>query len=259
MADLIGADLIGTVGAGWPAGYGRATFDSLPSTNAAALAADGPLWIMAHQQTAGRGRRARAWDSPRGNLYASLCLHPNDPPAQMALRSFAAALALRDALIAAGVPGDAISLKWPNDVLISGCKVAGILLESSPRGALPCLAIGFGVNLVAHPDAGAIEAGATLPTSVQHETGLAISALDFLSHLASAYAQREAQFTQNGFAPIRAAFLAHAARLGEAITARLGSGLSHQGRYQTIDEQGNLILITAAGPMAIPAADVFFG
>lgn len=253
------ADTFPAAGAGWPQGYGRAVFDSLPSTNAAALAADGPIWIMAHVQTAGRGRRARSWDSPRGNLYASLCLHPLDAPAQMALRSFAAALALRDALIAAGVAGDTITLKWPNDVLIAGRKVAGILLESSPRGALPCLAIGFGVNLVAFPDLGAVEAGATMPTSVLRETGLNLPAEDFLGHLATAYALREAQFSAQGFAPLRADFLAHAARMGEGITARLGTGASHTGRYETIDETGNLILTTAAGRMAISAADVFFG
>lgn len=246
-------------GAGWPTGYARAVFDSLPSTNAAALAAQGPAWIMAHSQSAGRGRRARAWDSPRGNLYASLCLHPLDPPAQMALRSFAAALALRSALIAAGVAGEIITLKWPNDVLLSGRKVAGILLESSPRGALPCLAIGFGVNLAAHPDLGALEAGAILPTSVLAETGLILAPEDFLTHLACAYAAREAQFVAHGFAPLRMDFLAHAARMGEVITARLGNGVAHSGRYETIDETGNLILTTAAGRMAISAADVFFG
>jgi BirA family biotin operon repressor/biotin-[acetyl-CoA-carboxylase] ligase len=242
----------------WPNGYGRKLFASLPSTNAAALAADGPVWIAAETQTAGRGRRARVWDSPRGNLYASLCLHPIDPPAHLALRSFAAALALRDALIAAGAAGEIISLKWPNDVLLSGRKVAGILLESAPRGALPCLAIGFGVNLVAHPEAGGIEAGATLPTSLQHETGQVVAPTDFLAHLAAAYARREAEFAAHGFAPLRADFLAHAARLGMDITARLASGVSHRGRYDTIDTAGNLILQTAGGPMAIPAADVFF-
>lgn len=246
-------------GASWPQGYARAVFDSLLSTNAAALAAAGPIWIMAQTQTAGRGRRARPWDSPRGNLYASLCLHPSDPPAQMALRSFAAALALRDALIAAGVAGNTITLKWPNDVLISGRKVAGILLESSPRGALACLAIGFGVNLAVHPDLGAVEEGATLPTSVLRETGLTIAPEAFLSQLAASYALREVQFAKAGFAPLRADFLAHAARMGEVIIARLGTGVAHKGRFETIDDTGNLILTTATGRMAIPAADVFFG
>ena len=253
------ANISPAAGACWPQGYGRAVFDCLPSTNAAALAADGPIWIMAHQQTAGRGRRARSWDSPRGNFYASLCLHPHYPPAQMALRSFAAALALRGALIAAGVSGDLITLKWPNDVLLSGRKVAGILLESSPRGALACLAIGFGVNLATHPNLGAVEAGATPPTSVLRETGLTIAPEVFLTHLAASYALREAQFAQSGFAPIRLDFLAHAARIGEVITARLGAGAAHTGRYETIDETGNLILTTATGRMAVAAADVFFG
>jgi len=244
--------------AGWPQGYGRAVFDSLPSTNAAAMAADGPIWIAAMEQTAGRGRRARHWDSPRGNLYASLCLHPTETPAQMALRSFAAALALSDALIAAGVAGVAITLKWPNDLLLNGRKVAGILLESAPRGPLPCLAIGIGVNLAAHPTALQIEAGALPPTSLLAETGLAIPPEAFLTHLAAAYARREDQFTAYGFAPIRADFLAHAARLGQAITARLADGRSLEGRFDTIDGQGNLILHSPAGPIALPAADVFF-
>ena len=179
----------------WPQGYGRAVFDSLPSTNAAALLADGPVWIMARAQTAGRGRRARLWDSPQGNLYASLALHPEDPPQHMALRSFVAALALRDALVSLGVAAPDITLKWPNDVLLCGCKLAGILLESARQGPRPCLAIGFGVNLASHPDPAAMEAGATPPTSLVQQTGQAIAPEVFLTHLAAAYALREAEFT----------------------------------------------------------------
>lgn len=252
MADLA------TAAPAWPQEYARAVFASLPSTNAAALAADGPVWIMAHAQTEGRGRRARVWASPRGNLYASLCLHPADPPARIALRSFAAALALRDALITLGVDGAAIALKWPNDVLLSGRKLAGILLESAPRGALACLAIGFGVNLVSHPDPSLMEQGATPPTSLLAQTGQAVLPETFLAHLAPAYAAREAQFTAHGFAPLRADFLAHAARLGQPITARLAGGAVHQGRFETIDGDGNLILHSETGPLAISAADVFF-
>ena len=242
--------------------------ESLGSTNAVALAADGPAWIMAQVQTAGRGRRARGWASPRGNLHTSLILHPEGPPQRMALRSFAAALALRDAILTAyAVPAGAehgraqildVTLKWPNDVLVSGCKVAGILLESSPRGALPCLAIGFGVNLLHAPDASMIEAGATPATSLQAQTGQTLEPQVFLTHLAAAYALREAQIAAKGFAPIRADFLAHAARLGTPITARLADGTAHTGQYETIDTDGNLILITAAARKVIPAADVFF-
>jgi BirA family transcriptional regulator, biotin operon repressor / biotin---[acetyl-CoA-carboxylase] ligase len=251
LADLPACDTGGA--SGWPAGYGRALFDSLPSTNAAALAADGPIWIMARSQTAGRGRRARIWDSPLGNLYASLCLHPADPPARMALRSFAAALALRDALMVHGAQD--ITLKWPNDVLLGGAKVAGILLESAPRGALPCLAIGFGVNLSAYPQNSEQPYAAT---SLRAQTGQSVAPEVFLTDLAAAYSAREAQFTAHGFAPLRDEFLAHAARIGTDITARLANGTSHTGRYDSIDHDGNLILITPTARHTIAAADVFF-
>lgn len=243
---------------GWPLGVGRLIIDSLPSTNAFALAhGDGPLWIMARVQTAGRGRRARAWHSPQGNLYASLLLHPADPPATTALRSFVAALALGDALGQLTGTPDAITLKWPNDVLMYGQKIAGILLEAAIRDGKPCLAIGFGVNLISAPDASAIEAGAVLPTSVQASTTRVIAPEDFLTALAAAYAASEEIFAQQGFAPLRAAWLARAARLGDTVRARTGTD-TFEGIFETIDDAGNLILITAKGRMAIPAADVFF-
>jgi BirA family transcriptional regulator, biotin operon repressor / biotin---[acetyl-CoA-carboxylase] ligase len=234
-------------------------FDSLPSTNAAALAAThAPVWIMAHMQTAGRGRRARAWDSPRGNLYASLRLHPAEPPQQMALRSFVAALALRDALLTVGTSGADVALKWPNDVLLKRRKVAGILLEAATTARGLGLVIGFGVNLATCPDAAHVEMGATPPTSLIQETGLAIAPEDFLPHLAAAYAAREAAFTAHGFAPIRGDFLAHAARLGAPITARLAGGAVHSGLFQTIDANGHLVMDTEGGQITIPAADVYF-
>ncbi len=242
----------------WPTGVGRLIFDSLPSTNAFALAhGDGPLWIMARQQTAGRGRRAREWVSPQGNLYATVLLHPNEPPATTALRSFVAALALGRALEQVTGTPDAITLKWPNDVLYQGQKIAGILLEAAQRDGRPCLAIGFGVNLISAPDASVVEAGAVLLTSVQSSTGQIIAPEDFLTALAAAYTALEAEFVQHGFAPIRAAWLARAARLGDTIRARTGHD-TFEGIFESIDTVGNLILITAKGRMAIPAADVFF-
>jgi BirA family transcriptional regulator, biotin operon repressor / biotin---[acetyl-CoA-carboxylase] ligase len=248
----------GDVPPGWPPGYARAVYDSLPSTNSAALAADGPIWIAAACQTAGRGRRARAWSSPRGNLYASLLLHPAEPPQHMALRSFVAALALRDALLGCGAAPAQVQLKWPNDVLLNGAKVAGILLESAPRGALACLAIGFGVNLASCPAASAMEPGATPPIALAALLGRQVEPLAFLTHLAAAYAAREQVFAAQGFAPLRAEFLAHAARLGQSITARLAGGAQHSGIFQTIDDAGHLVLTTDHGPLTIPAADVFF-
>lgn len=232
------------------------------STNAHALreapALSGPTWFLGLEQTAGRGRRARAWVSPRGNFHATLLMFPKESPDVVALRSFAAALALRDAFVAlTSLPG-AFSLKWPNDVLLNGSKVAGILLEATTSGAgVQALAIGIGVNLIAHPDQTVMEPGALPAVSVLSETGLRITPEAFLDALAPAYARWEAVFAAQGFQPLREAWLSHAARIGETIRARTGKD-THQGVFETIDLQGNLMLVTATGRLAIPAAEVFF-
>jgi BirA family biotin operon repressor/biotin-[acetyl-CoA-carboxylase] ligase len=223
---------------------------------AASLA--GPEWLLALEQTAGHGRRGRAWASPKGNFFASLVLQPKEAPNQVALRSFVAALALRDAFVAATGRAEAFKLKWPNDVLLNGGKVAGILLESVGAGqGVTHLIIGIGVNLVAAPGADQVEPGAVPPVSLLSETGIRVSPEAFLDLLAVAYARYEQQFTTYGFAPVRTAWLQEAARLGETITART-TAETMTGRFETIDDTGNLILTTAKGQRAIPAADIFF-
>ena len=241
---------------------GRIVLPEIDSTNAEgfrrAATLAGPAWIIAGMQTAGRGRRARPWTSPQGNFHGTLVLKPTEPPETVALRSFASALALRDALVAlTGLP-DSFTLKWPNDVLCNGGKLAGILLESQGlNGPAPVLCIGIGVNLIAAPDVSQVEGGAVPPVSLLQETGLRITPAAFLDSLAPAYAAWEATFSTQGFAPLRAAWLAHAARLGETIRARTGND-TREGVFQTIDSAGNLILRMAHGPVAIPAAEVFF-
>ena len=217
-----------------------------------------PAWILAGEQTAGRGRRARIWASPRGNFHATYVMKPSEGLDVIVLRSFAAALALREAFIAVtGLP-NAFALKWPNDVLLNGGKIAGILLESAGAGkSASYLAIGMGVNLIAAPDAAQVEPGALAPVSLLAETGYRIAPETFLNHLAPAYARWEACFTAQGFDPLRAEWLSHATRLGETIRARTGNA-THEGRFETIDNTGALILHTSSGRMAIPAADVFF-
>jgi BirA family biotin operon repressor/biotin-[acetyl-CoA-carboxylase] ligase len=243
-------------------GAGRITLPEIDSTNAEgfrrAPTLGGPTWIIAGVQTAGRGRRARPWSSPRGNFHGTLVLKPTEPPETVALRSFAAALALRNALVAlTGLP-DSFTLKWPNDVLCNGGKIAGILLESQGlNGPDPVLCIGIGVNLIAAPDPSQVEPGAVLPASLLQETGLRVAPERFLDALAPACAAWEATFQAQGFAPLRAAWLAHAARLGEPIRARTGSE-TREGVFEAIDAQGNLILRTTGGTLAIPAAEVFF-
>ncbi|PWE34126.1 biotin--[acetyl-CoA-carboxylase] ligase [Maritimibacter sp. 55A14] len=246
----------------WPEGVERRVLDSVDSTNAeAARIADslaGPCWIMARRQTAARGRRGRAWASPEGNFAATLVLRPAEAPGQAALRSFVAALALRETC--AGLTGReaAFSLKWPNDVLLNGGKLAGILLESvGAGGRLTHLAIGIGVNLTAVPPPEAVEPGATPPVALAPETGIRPGQEAFLDALAAAYARWEYQFTTYGFAPIRSAWLAHAARLGQPITARTARE-THEGTFETVDETGALVLNGPRGRVAIPAAEVFF-
>ena len=185
-------------------------------------------------------------------------MRPTEAAGTVALRSFAAALALRYALAAVTGLEAGLTLKWPNDVLLNGGKVAGILLESQAAGAqVSHLAIGIGVNLIAAPDQSLLEAGALPAVTVLQETGLRISPEAFLDHLAPAFAHWEGVFTTQGFAPLRAEWLSHAARLGEVIRARTGT-TSREGRFQTIDAAGALILQMAEGDVAIPAAEVFF-
>ncbi len=245
---------------GWPQGVARVLLDSIDSTNAHAtrLAPVLPTWIMAAEQTGGRGRRGRPWSSPRGNFYATLALQPTEPAEQVALRSFAAALALRDACVALTGLSTSFALKWPNDVLLNGGKLAGILLESNSLGSgINQLSIGIGVNLIAAPRPDQVEAGAVLPVSLLAETGLRISPETFLNALALAYDHWETLFQTQGFAPLREAWLANAARLGEVITARTGTQ-TETGVFETIDASGALILKTPHARRAISAAEIFF-
>ncbi|WP_439155612.1 biotin--[acetyl-CoA-carboxylase] ligase [Yoonia sp.] len=243
----------------WPEGYARVVLDSVDSTMAEAArragALDRPTWIMAHSQTAGRGRRGRAWVAPKGNLNATLIFKPEATAAEAARRSFLAANALYAAL-AIYVPAVKLSLKWPNDVLLSGGKVAGILLESSGQGRfVDWLSIGFGVNLAQVPDG--VTGASFPPISLKSAGGWDVDPADFLATLADAYATQEDKLAHFGFTRIRQDWLRHAARLGEVITARTGRQ-DITGIFDTIDDDGNLVLITGTGPCAVSAADVFF-
>lgn len=243
----------------WPAGVDRIVHASIGSTmtEAADIAASltSPTWIMAHVQTEARGRRGRRWLTPSGNLSATLVFKPNGNHAAAAQRSFLAANALYNAL-ALYVPAEKLSLKWPNDVLLDGGKVAGILLETSGLSAqISYLSIGFGVNLCAAP--AGVKDAAFPPVSLTSAGGKAVTPEDFLTALAAAFAAQETLLATYGFTRIRADWLKHAARLGEVITART-SRSEITGIFETINEDGNLVLLTDTGPQTIPAADVYF-
>lgn len=242
----------------WPEGHRCIVLEEVDSTMSEASRRvadiDFPTWIMAKRQTKGRGRRGRPWEDPRGNLAVTLVCKPLCTAQVAAQRSFVAANALLEAL-SIYTDRRSLTLKWPNDVLLNGGKVAGILLESSGRGPfIDWLAVGIGVNLSYAPK---VEDAAFGPVSVAGEGGEPVSPEDFLVTLATAYATQLRKLDAMGFNRIREDWLKHAAKLGDTITARTATE-NIEGLFDTIDKDGNLVLITAKGPRAIPAADVYF-
>jgi BirA family biotin operon repressor/biotin-[acetyl-CoA-carboxylase] ligase len=143
-------------------------------------------------------------------------------------------------------------------VLLSGKKLAGILLETGGRADAPlALAIGIGVNLATAPGAAEIEPEATEPIDLRSGAGVSIAPEEFLDLLAPAVDVWEERLSDEGFAPLRSAWLARATRIGEEITARL-PGRAITGRFETIDATGALVLATDGGRVVLPAADVHF-
>ncbi len=241
-----------------PDGYRLVSREIVGSTNdeAKRLARSGAeqgTLVWALEQTAGRGRRAREWVSPRGNLYASLVLRPACPLDRAAQLGFVAALAVGDAL-AALVPGlRDPALKWPNDVLVAGRKIAGVLLEFEigENGSLAFLIVGVGINLVSAP------ADAEFPaTSVLGEGHRAPEPAATLEGFARDFDSWARCWRAEGFAPVRAAWRTRARGLGEPIRVRLETTTLH-GRFADIDHQGVLLLDTPDGRRRISVGDVF--
>ncbi len=242
-----------------PAGYSVASFDAIDSTNEEArrraiVGERGPLWIWAKRQTAGRGRRGREWESPEGNLMATLLLAPGAVAPEAARLSFVAALAVHD-LVTAYARRSAVKVKWPNDVLVDGKKVAGILLESSSDvgvDVLPWIAVGIGVNLMHAPT------NAQYPATFVGAHGPAPSPAEALAELAEAWETRFRTWRVSGFAAIRDAWLGVAAGLGQPIEVRL-PGETLSGRFETLMTDGALSLLLPSGARrAITAGEVFF-
>ncbi|MFZ4109790.1 MAG: biotin--[acetyl-CoA-carboxylase] ligase [Polymorphobacter sp.] len=215
----------------------------------AAGLADGH-WVIADRQTAGRGRRGRAWGDGAGNLMASVIVRAEGAVQQL---SFVAALALLDALEAgqeqgSETPASRFWLKWPNDVLLDGAKVSGILLERTGNA----LVVGFGANLATHP--GDTERPATSLAAA----GLGIPApLDVLSRLMPAFAHYRRLWEDQGFEAIRKRWLPRAVGLGERVTARLDIE-TLEGRFEGLAADGALTLRTDDDSLrAIHAGEVF--
>jgi BirA family biotin operon repressor/biotin-[acetyl-CoA-carboxylase] ligase len=241
-----------------PAFFRLLSFAELDSTNEeakrqAAQGAPAGLLVWARAQTAGRGRRGRSFVSPPGNLYMSMLLRPDRAAAQAAQLGFAAALAVGEAALPLLPSAARLSYKWPNDVLIEGRKVSGILLESQAAagGQLDWLVLGIGVNLVSYPEnveSPAISLAAAGARDVTPEAMLETVAARF--HF---WCER---WRDEGFAPLRAAWLARARGLGDDIRVRL-QGSETSGRFAGLDEEGALLLDEGRGQRRITAGDVF--
>jgi BirA family biotin operon repressor/biotin-[acetyl-CoA-carboxylase] ligase len=186
--------------------------------------------------------------SEKGNLFASLLITEPLPLRAGAQLSFAAGLAAAECAAAYAHP---VTLKWPNDVLLSGRKLGGILLESS--GSDDMLIVGIGLNLALCP------ADTEFPaTSIADMTGRAPSPEAAINQLTAAWERWFSTWRRSGFVPLREAWLARASGLGDKIVARTGESEMH-GIFEDLDEHGVLMLRRADGVLCpIHAADIFF-
>jgi BirA family transcriptional regulator, biotin operon repressor / biotin---[acetyl-CoA-carboxylase] ligase len=240
------------------AGHRLIVYDTLDSTNSEALrlartGEAGPLWIVAREQTSGRGRRGREWVSGAGNLAASLLFSAPVTPAVAATLGFVACLAVSQACRALA-PGVDLSLKWPNDVLVNGGKIAGLLMESEAQGQALAIVVGFGVNVASAPE------GMAFPAKSLHGLGHLVRADEVFSKLTDAWvALADIWDHGRGFNAARKDWLAQAAGIGQAISVRMGDRVD-TGIFETLDEQGRLILRQKSGMVrVISAGDVYFG
>lgn len=242
----------------WPSGYDLVALDEVDSTSEEAKRRAGQgaphgTVIWARRQSSGHGRRGRRWQSPEGNLYLSLLLRPGVAPGVLGQLSFVAGVAVGEALQAALGEAAAIAYKWPNDILIGERKVAGILLEAVSAGAAPAasLIVGIGVNVAKRPRTPERTAAALAeyvpPPPLE----------DLLGAIVAAFEGWFARWRREGFAPVRAAWLARARGVGAAVTVRLAEECL-SGTFAALDESGALILDQADGTRRnIVAGEVF--
>ncbi|MEJ1118899.1 biotin--[acetyl-CoA-carboxylase] ligase [Phyllobacterium sp. CCNWLW109] len=259
-------------------GFRLEAFETIGSTNAVALeraqAGDpGKLWIVSKKQASGRGRRGRAWSSPEGNLAASLLLTGNLELKSAATLGFVAGLSLADALNAVcpsanfsvGIDGASnagagksplrVELKWPNDLLAGGAKLAGILLESTlmPDGHL-AVVIGIGVNVVAYPQ------DVPYPATSLARLGANCDAETVFLALSDAWEENYRIWANGrGLSDIRKRWLSQAAGIGSEVAVRI-DGAVLRGIFETIDEDCQFVIRDNDGVrQKIAAGDVHFG
>jgi len=222
------------------------------------------MWFVTTEQTAGRGRRNRAWIAPRGNLASSILEVMDVAPAVAATLGFAAGLAIETTLRKVSIEASlrsggseqaTFSLKWPNDVLARRQKLVGIGLEAEPvSGDRLAVVVGIGTNVVAAPE------GTPTPATSLAALGVQVGAEELFAELSDAWVEfRGIWDNGRGFAEIRTRWLDRAAGLGERVAIQTGNA-TVEGTFDTIDETGCMIVRTAEGKhLPIAAGEVYFG
>jgi BirA family transcriptional regulator, biotin operon repressor / biotin---[acetyl-CoA-carboxylase] ligase len=237
-------------------GWRVSRHSSIDSTNdearrLAAAGVSGRVWVIADEQTRGRGRRGRSWSSPAGNLYATALLNDPCPAANAPQLGFVAGVALVKAVADLGVEGAA--LKWPNDLVWRGAKVAGLLVEGefTAAGCLACV-VGVGVNCTSAPQ------GLAYPTAALCQAlGRFVSPSRVFQGLADRFEETLVLWRMGaGFADVRELWLANAAGLGGRIRV-VGPRGSTEGQFEGLAEDGRLLLRGPEGLVTIEAADLF--
>lgn len=259
FSDLLGEPVIFELGID---GYRHLHVPAVGSTNDLCLdkvrqGDPGKLWVTTDNQTKGKGSRGRGWETGSGNLFASMICFPGagkDPRILSGL-AFVASLALAKAIMAVpGVTAPKVSLKWPNDVLLSGKKCAGILLESHRLEAGQAVIFGFGVNCVWHP------AQTNHPATNFAEQGIIVSASEFFPLLAVALARQLAHWDKgNGFQKILDEWRNMASGIGESVQISLPNQVELTGKFRAIDNDGHFVLACDDGTeKRLSAGDIFF-
>jgi len=244
-----------------PEGYFLRAFDVLDSSNTEChrrveAGENGPLWVVTDQQSAGRGRRGRQWVSKKGNLFASL-LYPISCDVMTASGlSFVAALAIQEMLADVLQSKERVKCKWPNDILVDGKKISGILLESAALGggAPGFVIIGIGINIEYHPDETLYSA-----TNIREALHGGLCSREYIfANLASSMAHWIDKWHTQGFEHIINVWKERAMGLGEEIIVRLPNE-EISGKFIDLDATGALILDADGERRHISAGDVFFG
>jgi BirA family biotin operon repressor/biotin-[acetyl-CoA-carboxylase] ligase len=240
------------------AGVRLVSLDAVGSTNVEAMALarageHGPIWVTAARQTAGRGRRGSAWTSEPGNLYASLLVTDAAPSPHLPELCFVVALAVRDAICTvAPAFAPVLKLKWPNDLLLDGAKIVGILIEAERVGDATATVIGIGINCAHHPE------GTPYAATDLAARGATITPSQMLRALSSAMIERLALWNRgSGFAAVREQWLSCAVGIGSDIVVRLPNR-QLSGKFESLDQAGRLMLRMPEGHLeVITAGEVF--